>query len=164
MSEAEYAANVVAAVKFAREKNDQIKGEGVLWKVLTIPSTLYVDESGKEEITGIVDTVALRKMVAQDKSICMVCCTHIPTNSGIINPVEEIGNIVSTVNGEDRAGTDSAAIPKVFYLVDACQSAGQIGLDVQKIKCHALAASGRKTCVAPEELDFSMSGKILQMP
>ena len=141
MSEAEYAANVVAAVKFAREKNDQIKGEGVLWKVLTIPSTLYVDESGKEEITGIVDTVALRKMVAQDKSICMVCCSHIPTNSGIINPVEEIGNIVSTVNREDRARTDSAALPKVFYLVDACQSAGQIGLDVQKIKCHALAAS-----------------------
>jgi selenocysteine lyase/cysteine desulfurase len=47
----------------------------------------------------------------------MVCITHIPTNSGIVNPVEEIGQKISKFNTEQSKLSE----PQILYLVDACQ-------------------------------------------
>lgn len=78
----------------------------------------------------------------------LVAVTHIPTNSGLIQNVEEVGAICEANN--------------IMYLVDACQSVGQIQVDVNKIKCDFLTATGRKFLRGPRGTGFLyVSDKIL---
>ena len=70
----------------------------------------------------------------------LVAVTHIPTNSGLIQNVEAIGNIC-----HDR---------QIPFLLDACQSVGQIEVDVTKIKCDFLSTTGRKFLRGPRGTGF----------
>ena len=70
----------------------------------------------------------------------LVSLSHIPTNSGLIQPVEEVGTLCRNRN-----------IP---YLVDACQSAGQLPLDVKKIQCDFLTGTFRKFLRGPRGAGF----------
>ena len=146
ISEAEYAANVVAACQWAKDHDDH-------WMVLGIPSSQ--SENGS---TGIVDLNVLESMLEgkfcyKDKSgedllldptsIALVCITHVPTNSGIVNPVEEIGERISNYNQRrQQQETKESYLNSIKYLVDACQSVGQMDVNVQKIHCDALVATG----------------------
>ena len=65
----------------------------------------------------------------------LVSLTHIPTNSGLVQPVEQVGQLCRERD-----------IP---YLVDACQSVGQFPVDVQKIQCDFLTATFRKFLRGP---------------
>lgn len=79
----------------------------------------------------------------------LVAVTHIPTNSGIIQDVESIGEIC-----EER---------DIPFLLDACQSVGQIEVNVQKLKCDFLSATGRKFFRGPRGTGFLyVSDKILE--
>lgn len=60
----------------------------------------------------------------------LLAITHIPTNSGLVQPVEEIGKIVRKHD--------------TIYILDACQSAGQIPLDIEKLNCDFLSVTCRK--------------------
>ena len=118
-AEAEYASNYLAYLQVARE-------QGVLIDV--IPSTT----------SGEVCVESLRGMI--DERVRLISITHVPTNGGLVNPVEEIG-AVAREHG-------------IFYLVDACQSAGQLVLDVESIQCDALSATGRKFLRGPRGVGF----------
>ena len=135
----------------------------VIWKVLSIPSTTYTNKQGETKSSGVVDLDVFNMMMSgrwngendnafSPESISMVCITHIPTNSGIINPVNSIGELIAKHN--IHYFDDSSTLPKCFYLVDACQSAGQVQLDVQKMHCHALTATGRKYLRGPRGTGF----------
>ena len=143
LSEAEYAANVVAACQWARSHND--------WTLLHIPSSENSDGSS----TGIVDMEVFQSMLdgsyegLDSTDIAMVCVTHIPTNSGIVNPVEEMGHMITDYN--DKHSNNG---PQILYLVDACQSVGQMNVDVQQIRCHGLTATGRKYLRGPRGTGF----------
>ena len=70
----------------------------------------------------------------------LVAVTHVPTNSGLVQDVENIGQLCETND--------------IWYLVDACQSAGQMPLDVEKIKCDFLSATLRKWLRGPRGAGF----------
>jgi cysteine desulfurase / selenocysteine lyase len=118
-SVADYISNYIAYLQVAHKS-------GV--EVITVPN----DEHGQ------IDAEAMRDLL--DERVKLVTVTHIPTNSGLVNPVADVGKL-----------TRDAGIP---YLVDACQSAGQLPLDVDAIGCDALSATGRKFLRGPRGTGF----------
>ena len=88
--------------------------------------------------TGGVDLDAMAATLADD--VAVVALTHVPTNGGLINPAAEVGAL-----------TKKAGIP---YLLDACQSAGQLVLDVDDLNCDFLLVTSRKYVRGPRGSGF----------
>jgi selenocysteine lyase/cysteine desulfurase len=88
---------------------------------------------------GGVDPEEVRKLVARRRPT-LVSLTWIPTNSGLVQPAEEVGEICR-----------DAEVP---YLVDGCQAVGQMPIDVQRLQCDFLAAACRKFLRGPRGLGF----------
>lgn len=88
--------------------------------------------------SGDPDLNAFDHMI--DSKVKLVSVTHMPTNGGLTVDAEAIG-VITKKHG-------------VLYLLDACQSAGQYPLDVQKIGCDMLSATGRKYLRAPRGTGF----------
>lgn len=90
------------------------------------------NDSGDEDLVGL-------KSLINGKTK-LVSITHMPTNSGHLAPAEEIGKICKEND--------------VLFILDACQSVGQYPIDVDKIQCDMLSATGRKYLRAPRGTGF----------
>jgi selenocysteine lyase/cysteine desulfurase len=90
--------------------------------------------------TGGVDLDDLHKKLHQLKPR-LLAITHVPTNSGLVQPVHDIGEIYRAYAAKNDG--------KTSYILDACQSAGQIPLDVQKLNCDFLSLTCRKFLRGP---------------
>ncbi|MCP4876572.1 MAG: aminotransferase class V-fold PLP-dependent enzyme, partial [Gammaproteobacteria bacterium] len=123
-AEAEYASNYLAYLQIVRTRGVEVE---------TVPSTE----------TGELCVESLKKMI--DERVKLISVTHVPTNGGLVNPVEEIGAVAKTHD--------------ILYLVDACQSAGQIPLDVNAIQCDMLSVTGRKYLRGPRGVGFLFVSK-----
>lgn len=100
------------------------------------------------KVNGDLDLEQFEEMV---KSIRpkLVSVTHVPTSSGLIQDVERVGEILSTYDD-------------CYYLVDACQSVGQLDVDVKRIGCDFLSVTGRKFLRGPRGTGFLyLSDKVL---
>lgn len=93
----------------------------------------------RDTAEGGVDVADVERLIREHHPR-LVAVTHVPTNSGLVQPVEAIGRLCR------EAG--------VWYLVDACQSAGQLALDVERIGCDFLSATMRKFMRGPRGAGF----------
>ena len=118
----EYAGNYVAMMQHTRRFGGEVK-------CLDSDTHGYVDLHKLEQF--------LNDFGSRVKALCI---THVPTNGGIVNPVEKIGVIAK------RHG--------VLYICDSCQGVGQLVVDVQRIGCDFLAATGRKFLRGPRGTGF----------
>jgi len=83
---------------------------------------------------GTLDLSTLESVLTRRTKL--VALTHVSTSNGTIHPVAEAGRII-------RNRCDA------FYLLDACQSIGQMQVDVKETGCDALTFTGRKHLRAP---------------
>jgi selenocysteine lyase/cysteine desulfurase len=91
-----------------------------------------VDEGG-------VDPDDFARLLDDDR-VRLALVTWVPTNSGLIQPVEELGRRCV-----------AAGVP---FAVDACQAVGQLPIDALAIGCDFLTASARKFLRGPRGVGF----------
>ena len=124
--EAEYATSYISYLQAVQRKGVRVE---------VVPS----DGDGQIDLADLA-----RRLDPADQQrngrVGLVGATHAPTNGGLVNPAERIGEL-----------TRSAGVP---FLLDACQSVGQLPVDVEAIGCDLLAATGRKWLRAPRGTGF----------
>ncbi len=118
-SVSEYASNVISYLQVCKRTGAELV-------------VVHNDEHGQMSIE------ALKTMM--DEDVRLISLSHIPTNGGLVQPVQEIGEVARQAD--------------VLYMVDACQSVGQVPVDVQEIGCDFLAATSRKYLRGPRGSGF----------
>ena len=116
---AEYASNYLAFLHVARRTGATIE---------VVPN----DEHGQLSVEALCQML--------DDRVKLIAITHVPTNSGLVNPAAAVGQVAR------QAG--------VLFLLDACQSVGQMPLNVEAIGCDMLSATGRKFLRGPRGTGF----------
>ena len=93
------------------------------------------DEDGQLSLPALADLLDDGRA-----PVGLVAVTQVPSNGGLVNPVAGVGALCR-----------EAGVP---FLLDACQSIGQMPVDVDEIGCDLLSATGRKFLRAPRGTGF----------
>jgi cysteine desulfurase/selenocysteine lyase len=93
-----------------------------------------------DDNNGVTDVAALESML--DDEVAAFLINHCPSQNGLINPVAAIGHALA------RAQSNA------WYLVDACQSVGQLPVDAISIGADFLSVTGRKFVRGPRGTGF----------
>lgn len=116
----DYISNQLAYLSLARRRGIQVR------RAADLPA-------------GGVDPQSVRELLRQPR-VRLLAVTWVPTNSGLMQPVEILGEIA-----------EAAGVP---YLIDACQAAGQIPINIARLRCDFLSATARKFLRGPRGIGF----------
>jgi selenocysteine lyase/cysteine desulfurase len=83
---------------------------------------------------GGVDADSVRDLARQHRCR-LVAISWVPTNSGLVQDVQSVGRVCQEL--------------EIPYLIDACQAAGQIPMDVTQLGCDYLSFTARKFLRGP---------------
>jgi cysteine desulfurase / selenocysteine lyase len=122
---AEYASNVIAFLQVAARTG-------------AVVEVVDNDEHGQLSIADLRRRLELRGSGVGP--VKLIAITHVPTQGGLVNPAALVG-----------AAAREAGVP---FLLDACQSVGQLPVDVEEIGCDVLSATGRKFLRGPRGTGF----------
>lgn len=92
------------------------------------------------EIDGSFNIATIESILANSTGKKLIAISHAAAQGSIVNPVVEIGKLAKKYGA--------------IYVVDGCQSVGQMKVDVQEINCDALVATGRKWMCGPRGTGF----------
>jgi len=87
---------------------------------------------------GGIDLAHLQSLI--DNRTALISISHMPSSSGEINQVEQVGEIARSAG--------------VLYQLDACQSVGHVPVDVGRIGCDILTGTSRKFLRGPRGIGF----------
>lgn len=119
ISEVEYGANAIALMRL---------GERTGFELVLVPS----DEAGALSVGALEEVL--------DERVKLVSLVHVPTNTGLVNPVREV------VEAAHRVGA--------LVLLDACQSVGQVRVRMDELGVDLLSGTGRKWLRGPRGTGF----------
>ncbi|MFI6577757.1 aminotransferase class V-fold PLP-dependent enzyme [Nocardiopsis sp. NPDC050513] len=119
VTEAEYGANAVALLRLAERAGASVE---------VVPS----------DSAGAMSVEALRAML--DERVKLLSLVHVPTNSGLTNPVRETVKAAHEVDA--------------LVLLDACQSVGQLPVRMDDLGVDMLSGTGRKWLRGPRGTGF----------
>lgn len=88
---------------------------------------------------GGADPESVRELAAHPRCR-LVAVSWVPTNSGLVQPAAEVGEVCRELG--------------VPYLVDACQAVGQIPIEAARLGCDFLAVTARKFLRGPRGIGF----------
>src|SRR5205814_4480248 len=88
---------------------------------------------------GGVDPESVRRL-ARPPRTRLVALSWVPTNSGLVQDARAVGEVCAQLG--------------VPYLVDACQTVGQMAVDVNDLRCAYLASTARKFLRGPRGIGF----------
>lgn len=119
VTEVEYAANAVALLRMSEATGAHVE---------VVPS----------DTSGQIDVAALAALL--DERVRLVSLVHVPTHSGLVNPVVEVAAATHEVGA--------------FVLLDACQSVGQLPVRMSELGVDMLSGTGRKWLRGPRGTGF----------
>jgi cysteine desulfurase / selenocysteine lyase len=93
----------------------------------------------RDDPHGQVDVGHLQSELERG-NVAMVALTHVPMANGLVNPATQVGRLCRAAG--------------VLFVLDACQSVGQMPLDVESLGCDVLAGTGRKFLRGPRGTAF----------
>ena len=97
---------------------------------------------------GGIDPASVASSIKSQRPV-LVAVTHMPTNTGLVQDVEAVGEVCREHD--------------VPYLVDACQTIGQMPVDMEHLNCDFLAATARKFLRGPRGIGFlAVSKRVLE--
>lgn len=128
------------ALKGALGKYDNLAISSMEHNAVARPANKLSDEGAqvtviKADEQGYVTAEAVDRALTGNK-INLVCLIHASNVSGSLNDIEKIGKVVKKHNA--------------LFMVDASQSAGAVGIDVQKCNIDLLAFPGHKGLLGPQ--------------
>ena len=121
---------VTRAFKNGHVITSKIEHHAVLNPCLQLEKEGFKVTFAKVDKNGILDLDSFRKTIT-DETI-FVSVMYVNNEIGTIQPIKEISKIIKEIN------------PNIIFHTDACQAAGYLDLDVQKLGVDLLTINGSK--------------------
>ena len=136
-----YAWNLfLSSISFKKEENVVIFDNEYGSNLIGLINKKIKYKVSKINKDGCVCFKDLKKKIDSKTKIVFVC--HVASQCGDVINIEKIGKFIKKIN------------KNILFVVDACQSVGQVMIDVKKQKCDIIVGSGRKYLRGPRGTGF----------